>query len=65
MPLQLWWSLGDQIILDQVHQTGHFHKELRKLRPRARVEAVTGHWLHSAQMRTQIPEALRFLGLLD
>jgi poly(3-hydroxybutyrate) depolymerase len=64
VPLQLWWSLADQIILDQVHQTGHFYQELRKLRPRGRVEAVTGHWLHSAQMRTQIPEALRFLGLL-
>jgi len=25
---------------------------------------VTGHWLHSQQMRTQMPEALRFLGLL-
>lgn len=65
VPLQLWWSLADQIILDQVHQSGHFYKELRKLRPRGRVDAVTGHWNHSAQMRTQIPEALRFLGLLD
>ena len=64
VPLQLWWSLADQIVLDQVHQSAHFYKELRRLRPRARVEAVTGHWRHSAQMRTQIPEALRFLGLL-
>jgi pimeloyl-ACP methyl ester carboxylesterase len=65
VPLQLWWSLADQIILDQVHQTAHFYTELKKLRPKGRVEAVTGHWNHSAQMRTQIPQALRFLGVLD
>jgi hypothetical protein len=29
------------------------------------VDAVTGNWNHSAQMRQQIPIALRFLGLLD
>ena len=64
VPLQLWWSLADQIVLDQVHQSGHFYNELRKRRPRGRLEAVSGHWLHSAQMSTQIPEALRFLGLV-
>jgi poly(3-hydroxybutyrate) depolymerase len=63
-PLQLWWSLADQIILDQVHQSAHFYEQLKKLRPRGSVKAVTGHWLHSQQMRSQMPEALRFLGLL-
>ena len=28
---RLWWSLADQIILDQVHQTAHFYEQLRKL----------------------------------
>jgi pimeloyl-ACP methyl ester carboxylesterase len=65
VPLQLWWSLADQIILDQVHQTAHFYEQLRKLKPKGKVDAVTGHWNHSAQMREQIPIALRFLGLLD
>jgi poly(3-hydroxybutyrate) depolymerase len=64
VPLQLWWSLADQIVLDQVHQSGHFYEQLRKLKPKGPVKAVTGHWLHSQQMRTQMPEALRFLGLL-
>ncbi len=64
VPLQLWWSLADQIVLDQVHQSAHFYEQLKKLKPRGPVKAVTGHWLHSQQMRTQMPEALRFLGLL-
>jgi pimeloyl-ACP methyl ester carboxylesterase len=64
VPLQLWWSLADQIVLDQVHQSAHFYEQLKKKRPRAPVKAVAGHWLHSQLMRSQIPEALRFLGLL-
>ena len=64
VPLQLWWSLADQIVLDQVHQSAHFYEQLRRRRPRGKLDAVAGHWLHSAQMRAQIPEALRFLGLL-
>ena len=64
VPLQIWWSLADQIVLDQVHQSGHYYEQLKKLRPKGPVKAVTGHWLHSQQMRTQMPEALRFLGLL-
>jgi pimeloyl-ACP methyl ester carboxylesterase len=64
--LQLWWSITDQIVIDQTHQSAHFYNELRKLRPQARVEAVTGVWRHSAEMRhdTQLPDAVRWLGLL-
>ena len=47
-----------------MHQSAHFYEQLKKLKPRGPVKAVTGHWLHSQQMRTQMPEALRFLGLL-
>ena len=66
VPLQIWWSLADQIVVDQVHQSGYFYDELRKRRPRAPVEAVTGYWRHSAEMRsdTQLPDAVRWLGLL-
>jgi poly(3-hydroxybutyrate) depolymerase len=66
VPLQLWWSLADAIVVDQVHQSAHFYEELRRLRPRGPVEAVTGFWRHSAEMRhdTQLPDAVRWLGLL-
>ena len=65
--LAIWWSIADQIVVDQQNQSGHFFRELRQRRPRARVEAVTGFWRHSAEMRhdTQLPDAVRWLGLLD
>lgn len=66
VPLQLWWSLADLIVQDQVHQSAHFYNELRKLRPKGRVEAVTGNWPHSRQMREiQLPQAMNWLGLLE
>jgi pimeloyl-ACP methyl ester carboxylesterase len=66
VPLQIWWSITDQIVIDQTHQSAHFYSELRKFRPRGRLEAVTGVWRHSAEMRhdTHLPEAVRWLGLL-
>ena len=65
VPLQMWWSLADQIVIDQARQSAHFFAALKKLKPKGRLDAVTGFWLHSVQMRQQIPDALRFLGLLD
>jgi poly(3-hydroxybutyrate) depolymerase len=66
VPLQLWWSLADAIVTDQVHQTAHFYNELRKLRPRGPVEAVTGNWPHSRQMREiQLPQAMNWLDLIQ
>jgi poly(3-hydroxybutyrate) depolymerase len=66
VPLQVWWSLADAIVQDQIHQTAHFYEELRKLKPQGRLEAVTGHWPHSRQMRgVQLPQAMAWLGLLE
>lgn len=66
VPLQLWWSVADEVVLDQLHQSAHFFRELRKLRPRGRVEAHTGFWSHSqAFAATQLPGASRWLGLID
>ena len=64
VPLQLWWSFADEIVVDQLHQSAHFYNELRRLRPRGRVDAVTGFWRHSVDMPEQLPRAMRWLGLL-
>ncbi|MGH3102665.1 MAG: alpha/beta hydrolase family protein [Gaiellaceae bacterium] len=65
VPLQLWWSLADEVVFDQLHQSAHFYSELRELRPRGRVESVTGFWSHSAgYSEIQLPGAARWLGLL-
>jgi poly(3-hydroxybutyrate) depolymerase len=66
VPLQMWWSLSDDIVVDQTHQSAHYYRELRRLRPRGRVESVTGSWPHTAEVyaRTQLPGAVRWLGLV-
>ena len=65
VPLQIWWSLADLIVEDQVHQSAHFFDELKKLRKQGRLEAKTGFWAHMSQMRERkIPEAAAWLGLL-
>ena len=64
VPLQLWWSFADEIVVDQLHQSAHFYRELRRLGPRGRLDAVTGFWRHSVDMPEQLPRAMRWLGLL-
>jgi len=66
VPLQLWWSVSDQIVVDQQSQTGRLFWELRQLNPGANVEAFVGFWIHSAEMRarTGLPLALSRFGLL-
>ena len=66
VPLQLWWSVSDQVVVDQQAQTGRLFWELRRLNPGANVEAFVGFWIHSAEMRarTGLPLALSRFGLL-
>jgi poly(3-hydroxybutyrate) depolymerase len=66
VPLQLWWSDADEIVVGQERQSGRFYEELRKLRPRGPVEPVTGSWSHTAETYShlQLPGAGRWLGLL-
>jgi pimeloyl-ACP methyl ester carboxylesterase len=66
VPLQVWWSLRDKIVIGQQRQSGRFIKEIRKLNPKADVVGYTGGWRHSAEMRakTHLPLALADFGLL-
>jgi pimeloyl-ACP methyl ester carboxylesterase len=66
VPLQIWWSPNDKIVIDQQQQAGRFLKTIRKLNPKADVVGYTGGWRHSAEMRakTRLPSALVDFGLL-
>jgi pimeloyl-ACP methyl ester carboxylesterase len=66
VPLQLWWSLHDRIVLDQRQQTGALYKQIMALNADAPVEAYIGYWNHSAEMqaRTRLPAALANFDLL-
>ncbi len=66
VPLQLWWSVKDRIVLNQRYQSGVLYQRIVKLRPDAPVTAFVGAWRHSAEMHAEsrLPVALTALGLL-
>jgi pimeloyl-ACP methyl ester carboxylesterase len=66
VPLELWWSTKDEIVLDQARQSKRFFDVVRKLNPKAPIAAYQGFWRHSAEMRStaRLPLALANLGLL-
>jgi poly(3-hydroxybutyrate) depolymerase len=65
VPLQVWWSDADEIVVDQRTQSARFFTELQRHEPQGRVEKVTGSWSHTAESytRTQLPGAVSWLGL--
>ena len=66
VPLQVWWSPRDRIVLEQQRQAARLVHAIRKLNPRANVVGYTGGWRHSAEMRAKarLPFALAAFGLL-
>ena len=65
VPLQLYWSVADEVVLDQAHHTARLFRRIEELNPRAPVAAVSGSWTHSGGMPSLLPGALRRFGLLQ
>jgi poly(3-hydroxybutyrate) depolymerase len=67
VPLQIWWSDADEIVVDQRTQSGRFFEELQALGPQGRLEKRTGSWSHTAETfrRLQLPGAVAWLELAD
>ena len=65
VPIQLWWSKRDEMVVDQQRHSGRLYREIEQLNPRAPVSEVVGTWRHGDSMRwnTRLPEALAFLGI--
>jgi pimeloyl-ACP methyl ester carboxylesterase len=66
VPLQLWWSPADRIVIDQQHQSGKLFWRLRRENPRAPISGYVGFWIHSHEMRARalLPLSLVKFGLL-
>jgi poly(3-hydroxybutyrate) depolymerase len=66
VPLQVWWSRGDQIVSDQEHQSAAFVHEVRRLNGCAPLVSYAGTWRHSQAMwaGSLLPVALAGLGLV-
>jgi poly(3-hydroxybutyrate) depolymerase len=66
VPLQIWWSTRDRIVVDGDEQSGLLYRDILRLNPAAPVTQVVGTWRHTAEMHwfRRLPMALRELGLL-
>jgi poly(3-hydroxybutyrate) depolymerase len=66
VPLQLWWSVADQIVSDAGSQSGKLFWDVRRLNTTAPVQGFVGYWIHSRAMRStsRLPYALAEFGLL-
>jgi len=66
VPLQLWWSRADRVVVDQARQSGLLFREIKRLNPDANVTEFVGDWAHTAEMRasSRLPIALGLFGLL-
>jgi pimeloyl-ACP methyl ester carboxylesterase len=66
IPVQIWWSRTDKIVLDPARQSGRMFTELTRLNPHAAVDEYVGDWNHTDAMRheTDLPKMLVGLGLL-
>ena len=66
VPLQIWWSRRDQIVVHQADQSGLLYRAIERLNPRAPVLQFVGRWRHTAEMRPTrgLSLALVRMGLL-
>lgn len=66
VPLQIWWSTRDRIVVNQASESGLLYRAIRHLNPHAPVSQFVGTWGHTAEMRPTdaMPIALERLGLL-
>jgi poly(3-hydroxybutyrate) depolymerase len=66
VPLQIWWSRRDKIVMHQNTQSGALYRELRRIGTSAPLEAYVGNWKHSTEMRADalLPVAVSGFGLL-
>ena len=64
VPLQMYWSTADEIVLDQARNSAALFRRIKALNPEAPVTGVAGTWSHSAGMAVNLPRALRRFGLL-
>jgi pimeloyl-ACP methyl ester carboxylesterase len=66
VPVEIWWTRTDAIVLDPERQSGRMYRTLKRLNPQAPVDEYVGTWDHTDAMRheTDLPKMLAGLGLL-
>jgi poly(3-hydroxybutyrate) depolymerase len=66
VPLQIWWSRTDRVVVQSPLQSGLLVQRIRTLNPVAPLTEVVGAWRHTAVLRadSSLPTMLAGLGLL-
>ncbi|HEY4412158.1 MAG TPA: prolyl oligopeptidase family serine peptidase, partial [Gaiellaceae bacterium] len=66
VPLHIWWSTHDQIVIDQRQESGLLFRLIRQINPHAPVSEYVGTWAHSREMDPlgKLPLALVELRLI-
>ena len=66
VPLHIWWSLRDRIVVDQNQESGRLYRAILRANPEARVTRYVGTWAHSKEMHAtaRLPLALVNLKLI-
>jgi pimeloyl-ACP methyl ester carboxylesterase len=66
VPLQIWWSRADQIIVHPELHSGKLVKLIRRINPHAPLTVHTGRWVHTHPLRydRRLATMLAGLGLL-
>lgn len=66
VPLQIWWSTKDRIVVDQREESGLLYRAIERLNPYAHVTQYVGTWRHTAEMHPtrRLPLALERIGLI-
>ena len=67
VPLQIWWTRTDRIVVHSQLQSGLLVKRIRALDPGAPLTEVVGNWNHTEALRADrsLPAMLVGLGLLE
>jgi hypothetical protein len=66
VPLQIWWSRTDRVVVDSSQQSGAIFHGVRKLNHRAPVTGYIGSWAHTLAFMPGrlLPVALAKFGLM-
>lgn len=66
VPLHIWWSIRDRIVVDQNQESGRLFRALVAANPEAPVTSYVGTWAHTAEMQptARLPLALVKLKLI-
>ena len=67
VPLDIWWSRNDKIVVDQNMESGRLYRAIMALNPKAPVEQFVGNWAHSHEMNplARLPLALVDLKIVE